>query len=290
MKYVLMCGGDYEFKKPLCEVRGEKLVERTIRLLKENNVDDIVISTNHKDYDYLGLPIIKQKKKGSWLCAYVPMEEPCCYIHADVYYSDECIKTIVETDKEMFFCVRDLSDGRPLGINAKGREPLAYKVYDNDRFNKVVEELLDMENKGEFAGYVEPFGWHVYRYLSGLDIFCQEIWQVNDIFKEPGNYTIIDDYTTDVDTLDDIKNIENVVKFYYDEIPVVKLQAIESFTLERKGEIKNLIRNGQRYESDFFDKNINKDDIFECREDIANYLLGDNGYKRAFVKILELKQ
>lgn len=290
MKYVLMCGGDYEFKKPLCEVRGEKLVERTIRLLKENNADDIVISTNHKDYDYLGLPIIKQKKKGSWLCAYIPMEEPCCYIHTDVYYSEECIKTIVETDKEMFFCVRDLSDGRPLGINAKGREPLAYKVYDNDRFNKAVEELLDMENKGEFAGYVEPFGWHVYRYLNGLDIFCQEIWQVNDIFKEPGNYTIIDDYTTDVDALDDIKNIEDVVKFYYDEIPVVKLQAIESFTLERKGEIKNLIRNGQHYESDFFDKNINKDDIFECREDIANYLLGDNGYKKAFVKILELKQ
>lgn len=97
--------------------------------------------------------------------------------------------------------------------------------------------------------------------------------------------TLIDDYTTDVDTLDDIKNIENVVKFYYDEIPVFKLQATESFTLERKGEIKNLIRNGRPYDG-CFDKNINKDDIFECREDLARYLSGDNAYKKSFVKLL----
>ena len=40
MKYVIMCGGDYkdqfETPKPLLEVNGEKLVERTVRLLKEN--------------------------------------------------------------------------------------------------------------------------------------------------------------------------------------------------------------------------------------------------------------
>ena len=39
MKYILMCGGNYkdkfEIPKQLLEVNGEKLVERTIRLLKE---------------------------------------------------------------------------------------------------------------------------------------------------------------------------------------------------------------------------------------------------------------
>ena len=50
--------------------------------------------------------------------------------HGDIYFSEEAIKTIVETKVKdtMFFCVRDNSDGRPCGINIKGREPLAYKV------------------------------------------------------------------------------------------------------------------------------------------------------------------
>ena len=38
-KYILMCGGKYkQFKKPkhLSVIKGEVLIERTIRLLKEN--------------------------------------------------------------------------------------------------------------------------------------------------------------------------------------------------------------------------------------------------------------
>ena len=64
MKYIIMCGGNYpQFEKPkqLLEVNGEVLVERTIRLLKENGVEDILISTNSDKFDYLGLPILKTK-------------------------------------------------------------------------------------------------------------------------------------------------------------------------------------------------------------------------------------
>lgn len=46
MKYIIMCGGDYdEFETPkqLSIIKGETLVERTIRLLKQNGITDIYI-------------------------------------------------------------------------------------------------------------------------------------------------------------------------------------------------------------------------------------------------------
>ena len=46
---IIMCGGVYDnFKipKPLSVINGETLLERTIRLLKENGIEDILISSN----------------------------------------------------------------------------------------------------------------------------------------------------------------------------------------------------------------------------------------------------
>ena len=97
MKYILMCGGNYtdKFKTPkqLLKVNDEVLIERTIRLLKENGVKDIAISTNNPMFDYLEVEKLRHKNEYthdnperhnksqySWLNAYYPMEEPACYI------------------------------------------------------------------------------------------------------------------------------------------------------------------------------------------------------------------
>ena len=113
MKIIIMCGGVYdEFKEPkqLTEICGEKLLERTIRLLKENGIEDIAISTNSNSFNYLNVEILNNKKdeyisygvnenklsKSSWLNAYYPINEPVCYMHGDVYFSDEAnIKMIL---------------------------------------------------------------------------------------------------------------------------------------------------------------------------------------------------
>ena len=65
MKYILMCGGNYpkfEVPRQLLKVNGEVLIERTIRLLRENGITDIAISTNNKAFDYLE-GILKQWKQ-----------------------------------------------------------------------------------------------------------------------------------------------------------------------------------------------------------------------------------
>jgi len=50
-------------EKGLCILNGKPLIEYSIELLSDicNNV---IISANSNDYDYLGLPVIKDKKRG----------------------------------------------------------------------------------------------------------------------------------------------------------------------------------------------------------------------------------
>lgn len=64
---------------------------------------------------------------------------------------------------------------------------------------------------------------------------------------------------------------------------MIKLEVIEPFSLSRFGEIKNLVRKKQDV-----DGKLNKEDVFECEKDLADYLLGENAYKKPFVRIIEV--
>ena len=57
MEIIIMCGGVYDFfkiPKPLSVINGETLLERTIRLLKENGAEDIYISSNNEVFELYG--------------------------------------------------------------------------------------------------------------------------------------------------------------------------------------------------------------------------------------------
>ena len=232
MKYIIMCGGTYnEFTTPkqLLKVNGEVIVERTIRLLKENGITDIAISTNNPAFDYLDIPKLrhnngfinnhkeeKLKSQYSWLNAYYPSEEPCCYLHGDVYFSDEAIKTIVNTEVKdtMFFCTYDWSDGEKDKRNYKGREPFAYKVVNQKLFRSAINDLLNLVDSGAFKDGVQPISWHLYRYLNDkpINFKAKNFTEINNIFGEKGDYIVINDYTTDIDHEEDIKILEEYLK------------------------------------------------------------------------------
>ena len=118
MKYIIMCGGTYtqwESPRQLTVYKGEMIVERTIRQLIENGVEDIAISTNNPAFDSIGIPILSHlnsyrawgydKVSGYWVDAFYPTDKPACYIFGDVVFSDAAIRTIVEkeTDDVEFF-------------------------------------------------------------------------------------------------------------------------------------------------------------------------------------------
>ena len=64
---------------------------------------------------------------------------------------------------------------------------------------------------------------------------------------------------------------------------MIRLQALESFTLERFDELKNIERVGTDTKG-----KINKNDKFECDKNLADYLLGKNALGRAVVKVIEI--
>ena len=83
MKYIILCGGQYDkwtTPKHLTQIKGEPIVQRTIRLLRECGVTDIAISSNNPQfYEDMGIPIIVhqnnyrlglEKDYGDWLDAF----------------------------------------------------------------------------------------------------------------------------------------------------------------------------------------------------------------------------
>lgn len=300
MKYIIMCGGNYkdqfEIPKPLLKVNGEVLVERTIRLLRENGIKDIAISigTNTVYFNYLDVELLKKdnnyihdnpetnlKSNGCWLNAYYLMDEPCCYLHGDVYWSEEAIKTVIETEVKdtMFFCVADKSNGKK-NDNIKGQEPLGYKVQNNKLFNKAVNDLKRMIDEGKFKK--DPISWHLYRYINNVEMQYDGFG--NNIFNTKGDYIAIDDYTTDIDMPKDIPKLEWLLKYMKGGIRMVKVKVIENFHLAKFNELRNLVRAGGNQADGYLGIN----DVFECTEEMAEYLTGKNALGRAFVEVIEV--
>ena len=213
MKYIIMAGGNYkEFETPkqLLKVKGERLIDRTIRLLKENNVDDIAISSNNPLFDDCGVPRLTHennyvtnsgvKVSGYWVEAFYPTDEPVTYLYGDVYYSNYAIRTIVNTntDDVLFFASKNVH-GRPEYIK-NWEEPFAFKVVNQKKFREKIEFCKQEYDKGHCNR--EPISWELYRVLNGYDINTHIIGD---------NFVAIDDYSTDIDCLSDIEKLEKVL-------------------------------------------------------------------------------
>ena len=210
MKYVIMCGGtykDFEIPKQLSKVKGERLADRTIRLLKENGIKDIYISSNNPLFDSCGVPRLENKEnhftleKGSstgyWLDAFYPNfkdDEKVCFLWGDVYFSNEAIKKIVNynTEENVLF-------GNSVAMNTLHQnwgEPFAYKVNKYKEFMDGVNAVKRLYDKGLTKRH--PIVWELYRYLNHLDINIQAIKY---------NYVPIDDDTIDIDRPEQIEEM-----------------------------------------------------------------------------------
>ena len=307
MKYIIMAGGNYkkfETPKQLLKVNGEVIIERTIRLLRENGLTDIAISTNNPAFDYLDVEKLRdennqfnywgseetKKSQKSWLRAYYPINEPVCYIHGDVYFSDKAIKTIVETKVKdtMFFCTWDKWDGYKSILSSGGREPFAYKVENYKLFRDAIDDLLRMIDNGDFKGF-PPCAWTAYRYINGLDIGLNAKWygDLNSIFNTKGDYIVINDYTNDVDDIKDVAKIEEKLKLG-GEIMVrceVINQNVTIREFERLKNIKRIKSNDEIEQFNYFEVG----DTFETDEDMASYLKGEKPNQPIVcIKVLEV--
>lgn len=213
MQYIIMCGGEYrDFKKPkaLSVINGETLVERTIRLLKENKINEIYISATDKIFDNIKIPKLRHnnsykcengKIEGYWIDAYYPTEKPTIYLHGDVYYSENAIKKIINLNP-----VENTFIGNEIARNKEHKnwgEPFGWIIVNQNKFRKAIEETKKLQDEGKLErGYA--ISWELYRVMNGTD---PNYMLIND-----NNYLSIDDETIDIDAEWQIKELDKKIR------------------------------------------------------------------------------
>lgn len=186
MKYVIMAAGNgtrwnnyLGVPKHLIEINNETLLGRTTRLLKENGISDYIITSHDKRYKVYGKTI----NQTSHDCEVDRFEEinadEICYLYGDVYYTEEAIKTIIETktDNILFF-----------GSN---EEIFAVKVKNKKLFFKHKNIVKKMFLSKKINRCI---GWEVYRSLNNIPFNIHEIKEM---------YHFINDLTDDIDYPED---------------------------------------------------------------------------------------
>lgn len=203
MKYIIMCGGVYpkwDTPKQLIRIKGERIIERTVRLLKENGIDAFISSNDNRFTEFAPLlkheNNFKSEESGFWVDCFYPSDEPCCYLFGDVVYSPEAIKVIIttETDDIVFFASAPPFDKRYI---KRWAEPFAFKVRNQKRFRAAIDYVK--RNMGLFRRH--PISWELWQVLNGE----------NPNIINYKNYVVINDYTCDIDELQDIGKIEKCI-------------------------------------------------------------------------------
>ena len=210
MKYIIMCGGVtlYNLKdksdkapRPFRKIYGERLIDRTIRLLRANNVEDIAISSNSDIFDDIGVPVLKHENGTTWetyvwLHAFYPMTDPVCYLFGDVFYSDKAIKTIVEKetdDIEFFASAPPFADQ----YIKQWAEPFAFKVQNTEWFFACIKRAIFLHSQHKFKR--PPISWELWQIIKSTPLNIIDY----------GNYTAINDYSVDIDLDKEAIRIEN---------------------------------------------------------------------------------
>lgn len=199
MKYIIMCGGTYgkwQKLRQLVEVKGEPIVARTIRLLRENGITDIAISSNHAAFEQFGVPVLHHENgyhsdgynqnKGYWCDCFYPTDEPVCYLFGDVVYSPHAIRTIIDThtdDIAFFGSKPPFAPEYPKWYI----EPFGFKVQNQKHLHEAIQKVKDYDAAGVFNR--QPIAWEVWNVIHGGN--------PNEI--DYSSYIGINDYTCDID-------------------------------------------------------------------------------------------
>lgn len=212
-KYIIMCGGSYEkFKehhKALSVINGEPLVARTIRLLKENGIQDIYISSNESVFDKFGVPRLEHENTyrqvngvqyGYWLDGYYPTNDPVIYLHGDVYYTEDAIKKIINLNPKVNTFI-----GNQWALNKEHKkvgEPFGWIIPEPNKFFTAIEKTKKLQDEGKCDRM--PVSWELYQVLEGHD--------VNDFIISEDTYLAIYDETDDVDAPFKVEEIEKKLR------------------------------------------------------------------------------
>lgn len=180
MKYVIMADGkgtrwnNYDnHSKHLCVINGETIIGRTVRLLKERDVQDIIITSHNPALEFDGAtryePLSNYEEIDRF--TYEFLNDEITFLYGDTYYSVDALNTIIDstTDDILFF-------GTSTSI-------VGIKIKDYQKFRKYIDYIKQNNIVGK--------GWTVYQLSNGLPLGS----------KEPrANLVMVSEETIDIDS------------------------------------------------------------------------------------------
>lgn len=181
--------GNYKgVPKHLIEINGETLIGRTTRLLKQNGIEDYIITSSDERYKQYG-NIMPQSHNDCEIDRFEEIDEDeICYLYGDVYYTEDAINTIIKTptDDILFF-------GSPYEI-------FAVKVVNKELFLFHKNRVKELYLNGEIS---RSIGWEIYRSLYHIPFNKHKVYT---------NYYLVLDETDDIDYPEDYENFVNKCK------------------------------------------------------------------------------
>jgi len=189
MKYIIMADGkgvrwnNYNgIPKHLVKVNGEILIERTVKQL--NNFDknaDVIITSHDNRYEFNGSKRYEPLNNSIEIDRFTfeLIEDNICFLYGDTYYTDEAIKTIINSPAEdiLFF--------------GNAKSIVAVKVKDSKMFKNHILRVKELFLQNKIK---DCKGWQVYQSFQNLEF---------DIKVIKDKYIMIDDNTEDYNTPDE---------------------------------------------------------------------------------------
>ncbi len=163
MKYLIMADGKGtrwnnfdNHSKHLCIVNGETIIGRTVRLLKEKRIEDVIITSHNPAMEFVGAkryePISNNEEIDRF--TYEFLDEEITFLYGDTYYSENTIDKIIETktDDILFF--------------ANSTSIVGIKVVNHQKFKGYIDYIKENNIVGK--------GWTVYQLSNGLPLGSKE--------------------------------------------------------------------------------------------------------------------
>lgn len=202
MKYIILCGSNHALingvPRQLVKIGGERVLDRTIRLLRKNGVKDIYITATDPAFDLCNAEVIHYDSSGPWINCFPKVDETATFIFGDVYFSPAAIEKIVETETDdiAFF-----ASAPPFAPNYPKlwAEPFAFKVVNLQHFAESVLKIKELQSSGAF--HRDPIAWELWQVIKGTPL--------NNIIYT--NYVAINDYTCDIDYPADVEIMERLI-------------------------------------------------------------------------------
>lgn len=178
-------------EKQLVPINGEPILHRTVRLLKENGITDIWITSHNPEFEVEGTTRYEPENNiyeiDKLLSCKPIWQSPTMFLYGDVFYSEEAMKTIVETpilDRWLFFGRFHVSY-----YTGHGGELFCKKIEDLD----YLEACCNWVKSWYFVGKGRGGGWELYRRMAGV------IDDRVNVHVPYDHFVGIDDYTDDFD-------------------------------------------------------------------------------------------